>query len=78
MALSSADRRSGRRRSRSAGIPVIIVNGSGRLSNGARFYTDMADGTNFGQRDIQAILGTERASIIRPRTAGTTRIHASR
>ncbi len=34
------------------GIPVFMVNASGRVSNGAQFYSDMADGTNFGQRDI--------------------------
>jgi dipeptidyl aminopeptidase/acylaminoacyl peptidase len=34
------------------GIPVFMVNGSGRQSNGAQFYSDMADGTSFGQRDI--------------------------
>lgn len=37
------------------GIPVLIVNGSGRLSNGGRFYSAMADGRNFGQRDIQDV-----------------------
>ncbi len=34
------------------GIPVFLVNASGRVSNGAQFYSDMADGTNYGQRDI--------------------------
>jgi len=34
------------------GIPLFVVNGAGRLSNGAAFYSAMADGTNFGQRDI--------------------------
>ena len=33
-------------------IPVFMVNGSGRLSNGPDFYTDMSQGRNFGQRDI--------------------------
>jgi len=37
------------------GVPVIIVNGSGRTSDGAQFYADMADGTNFGQRDIRDV-----------------------
>lgn len=37
------------------GIPVFLVNGSGRDSNGAKYYTDMADGTNFGQRDISDV-----------------------
>lgn len=34
------------------GIPVFMVNGAGRLSNGSKFYSDMADGANYGQRDI--------------------------
>jgi len=34
------------------GIPVLVVNGAGRTSNGARFYSAMADDANFGQRDI--------------------------
>ncbi len=37
------------------GIPVIVVNGAGRTSNGAKFYSDMADGRNYGQRDIQDV-----------------------
>ncbi|MCB0216155.1 MAG: prolyl oligopeptidase family serine peptidase [Caldilineae bacterium] len=37
------------------GIPVIMVNGAGRTSNGQQFYSDMADGTNFGQRDIRDV-----------------------
>jgi dipeptidyl aminopeptidase/acylaminoacyl peptidase len=37
------------------GIPVIIVNGVGRTSNGQKFYSDMADGTNYGQRDIRDV-----------------------
>lgn len=37
------------------GVPVIIVNGSGRTSDGAQFYADMAEGTNFGQRDIRDV-----------------------
>ncbi len=37
------------------GIPVILVNGAGRNSNGQQFYSDMADGDNFGQRDIQDV-----------------------
>lgn len=35
------------------GIPVFVVNGSGRNSNGAAFYSAMADDRNFGQRDIR-------------------------
>lgn len=37
------------------GIPVMILNGAGRMSNGAQFYADMADGRNYGQRDIQEV-----------------------
>lgn len=37
------------------GVPVIIVNGSGRTSDGAQFYADMAEGKNFGQRDIRDV-----------------------
>lgn len=37
------------------GIPVIVVNGAGRNSNGAAFYSAMADGTNFGQQDIRDV-----------------------
>ncbi len=37
------------------GIPVIVVNGAGRNSNGAAFYSAMADGTNYGQQDIQDV-----------------------
>ena len=35
------------------GIPVLIVNAAGRLANGSAQYSAMADGTNFGQRDIR-------------------------
>ena len=34
------------------GIPVFMVNGAGRTSNGAAFYSAMADGRNYGTRDI--------------------------
>lgn len=34
------------------GIPVFLVNGVGRLSNGPQFYSDMAEADNYGQRDI--------------------------
>lgn len=37
------------------GIPVIVVNGAGRNSNGQAFYSAMADGTNFGQQDIKDV-----------------------
>lgn len=37
------------------GIPVFVVNGSGRNSNGAAFYSAMADGRNYGQRDIRDV-----------------------
>ena len=37
------------------GIPVIVVNGAGRNSNGAAFYSAMADGTNYGQQDIRDV-----------------------
>jgi dipeptidyl aminopeptidase/acylaminoacyl peptidase len=37
------------------GIPVMIVNGAGRLANGAAQYSAMADGTNYGQRDIREV-----------------------
>jgi dienelactone hydrolase len=39
----------------SFGLPVFMVNASGRLSNGPRFYSDMADGRNFGHRDIRDV-----------------------
>ncbi len=37
------------------GIPVFIVNAAGRLANGAAQYSAMADGTNYGQRDIREV-----------------------
>jgi len=37
------------------GIPVFMVNGSGRTSNGAQFYSDMAEADNYGQRDIRDV-----------------------
>lgn len=37
------------------GIPVFMVNGAGRTSNGAAFYSAMADGRNYGTRDIMDV-----------------------
>jgi dienelactone hydrolase len=37
------------------GIPVFMVNGAGRTSNGPQFYSDMAEGRNYGQRDIRDV-----------------------
>lgn len=58
------------------GIPVLIVNGSGRTSNGGRFYNDMADGRNFGQRDIQdvkeAVDYLIEMDVVDPKAVGVT------
>lgn len=58
------------------GIPVFMVNGSGRLSNGATFYTDMADGDNYGQRDIRDVKeGVDHliaAGVVDPDAVGVT------
>ncbi len=58
------------------GIPVFLVNGSGRLSNGGTFYTDMANVDNYGQRDIRDVkegidfLINER--VVDPEAVGVT------
>jgi len=58
------------------GVPVIIVNGSGRTSDGAQFYADMADGTNFGQRDIrdvkEAVDHLVGLGVVDPEAVGVT------
>ncbi len=37
------------------GIPVMIVNAAGRTAQSPQFFTDMAEGTNFGQLDIAQV-----------------------
>lgn len=37
------------------GIPVLVANAAGRSTKSAAFYSDMAQGRNFGQLDIQQI-----------------------
>ncbi len=37
------------------GIPVFMANAAGRTVQDAQFYSDMAEGRNFGQLDIQQI-----------------------
>jgi dipeptidyl aminopeptidase/acylaminoacyl peptidase len=37
------------------GIPVFIANAAGRTAQTPQFFTDMAEGTNFGQLDIAQI-----------------------
>ncbi len=58
------------------GIPVLIVNGSGRTSNGGQFYNDMADGRNYGQRDIQdvkeAVDYLIEMDVVDPKAVGVT------
>jgi len=58
------------------GLPVFLVNGSGRVSNGRQFYSDMADGRNFGQRDILDVKeGVERLialGVADPAAVGVT------
>jgi dipeptidyl aminopeptidase/acylaminoacyl peptidase len=40
----------------SFGVPLFLVNGAGRESNGAEYFAAMYDGTNFGQRDIEDVI----------------------
>ena len=58
------------------GIPVFMVNAVGRLSNGATFYTDMADGDNYGQLDILDVKqGVElliNQNVVDPNAVGVT------
>ncbi len=43
------------------GIPVFVANAAGRTVKSPQFYSDMAEGTNFGQLDIEQIkLGVEQ------------------
>ena len=37
------------------GIPVFVVNAAGRSAHDPQFFTDMAEGTNFGQLDIAQV-----------------------
>jgi dipeptidyl aminopeptidase/acylaminoacyl peptidase len=58
------------------GIPMFIVNGAGRNSNGAAFYSAMADARNFGTRDILDVKeGVEHLiaqGIVDPEAVGVT------
>ncbi|MEO8084237.1 MAG: prolyl oligopeptidase family serine peptidase, partial [Ardenticatenales bacterium] len=60
----------------SYGIPVFVVNGSGRTSNGAAFYSAMADDRNYGQRDIRDVKEGVDALIAKgyvdPKAVGVT------
>jgi dipeptidyl aminopeptidase/acylaminoacyl peptidase len=58
------------------GLPVFIVNGAGRSSNGADFYAAMADGRNYGTRDILDVKeGVDHLiaqKVVDPKAVGVT------
>jgi dipeptidyl aminopeptidase/acylaminoacyl peptidase len=58
------------------GIPVFVVNGAGRYALDPAFYSALADGRNFGRRDLQDVKeGVERLvamGIADPNAVGVT------